>query len=126
MIGTTNDSERLVLTSGGEVVADIPVPPLVAAAPEYERPWTVTPPREVLAPENVPAPENIGEALLTLIASPDLCSRRWIWEQYDHMVMGDTVARPGGDAALVRVHGTQKALAIATDCTPRYVEANPV
>ncbi|MGY8956027.1 MAG: phosphoribosylformylglycinamidine synthase subunit PurL [Alphaproteobacteria bacterium] len=126
VIGTTNDSERLVLTSGGEVVADIPVPPLVAAAPEYERPWTVTPPREVLAPENVPAPENIGEALLTLIASPDLCSRRWIWEQYDHMVMGDTVARPGGDAALVRVHGTQKALAIATDCTPRYVEANPV
>ncbi|MBT5571886.1 MAG: phosphoribosylformylglycinamidine synthase subunit PurL [Alphaproteobacteria bacterium] len=126
VIGTTNDSERLVLTSAGEVVADIPVPPLVAAAPEYERPWTATPPREVLGPDDVPAPFDLGVALLTLIESPDLCSRRWIWEQYDHMVMGDTVARPGGDAALVRVHGTEKALAISTDCTPRYVEANPI
>jgi len=125
VIGTTNDSERLVLTSAGEVVADIPVPPLVAAAPEYERPWTATPPREVLGHDAVPAPFDLGVALLTMIESPDLCSRRWIWEQYDHMVMGDTVGRPGGDAALVRVHGTQKALAISTDCTPRYVEANP-
>ena len=126
VIGITNNSERLVLTSGGETVADIPVPPLVAAAPEYERPWTATPPREILGPDDVPAPFDLGVALLTLIESPDLCSRRWIWEQYDHMVMGDTVARPGGDAALVRVHGTEKALAISTDCTPRYVEANPV
>lgn len=126
VIGTTNDTERLVLTSGGEVVADIPVPPLVAAAPEYERPWTATPPREVLGHDDVPAPFDLGVALLTLVESPDLCSRQWIWEQYDHMVMGDTVARPGGDAALVRVHGTHKALAISTDCTPRYVEANPV
>jgi len=125
VIGTTNDSERLVLTSAGEVVADIPVPPLVAAAPEYERPWTATPPREVLGHDAVPAPFDLGVALLTMIESPDLCSRRWIWEQYDHMVMGDTVGRPGVDAALVRVHGTQKALAISTDCTPRYVEANP-
>ena len=126
VIGVTNDSERLVLTSGGTVVADIPVPPLVAAAPEYERPWTATPPREVLGPDAVPAPFDLGVALLSLVESPDLCSRRWIWEQYDHMVMGDTVGRPGGDAALVRVHGTNKALAISTDCTPRYVEANPV
>lgn len=126
VIGETNDSERLVLTSGGDVVADIPVPPLVAAAPEYERPWTATPPREVLGHDAVPAPFDLGVALLSLIESPDLCSRRWIWEQYDHMVMGDTVARPGGDAAIVRVHGTEKALAISTDCTPRYVEANPV
>ncbi len=126
VIGTTNDTERLVLTSGGEVVADIPVPPLVAAAPEYERPWTATPPREVLGHDDVPAPFDLGVALLALVESPDLCSRQWVWEQYDHMVMGDTVGRPGGDAALVRVHGTQKALAISTDCTPRYVEANPV
>lgn len=126
VIGVTNDSERLVLTSRGAVVADIPVPPLVAAAPEYERPWTATPPCEVLGSDAVPAPFDLGAALISLIESPDLCSRRWIWEQYDHMVMGDTVGRPGGDAALVRVHGTGKALAISTDCTPRYVEANPV
>jgi len=126
VIGQTNDSERLVLMWQGEVAADIPVPPLVAAAPEYERPWTATPPREVIGPDAVPAPLDPGAALLTMIESPDLCSRRWIWEQYDHMVMGDTVGRPGGDAALVRVHGTKKALAISTDCTPRYVEANPV
>ena len=60
------------------------------------------------------------------MGTPDLASKRWIWEQYDHMVMADTVGRPGGDAALVRVHGTKKALAISTDCTPRYVLANPV
>ncbi len=126
VIGQTNDSERLVLMWQGEVAADIPVPPLVAAAPEYERSWTMTPPREVIGPDAVSAPMDPGAALLTLIESPDLCSRRWIWEQYDHMVMGDTVGRPGGDAALVRVHGTNKALAISTDCTPRYVEANPI
>jgi phosphoribosylformylglycinamidine synthase II len=126
VIGQTNDSERLVLMWQGEVTADIPVPPLVAAAPEYERPWTATPPREVIGPDAIPAPMDPGTALLTMIESPDLCSRRWIWEQYDHMVMSDTVGRPGGDAALVRVHGTNKALAISTDCTPRYVEASPV
>ena len=60
-----------------------------------------------------------------LLASPDLASRRWIWEQYDSTVMGDTVIRPGGDAALVRVHGTRKALALTTDCTPRYCLADP-
>ena len=63
--------------------------------------WTATPPREILGPDDVPAPFDLGVALLTMIESPDLCSRRWIWEQYDHMVMGDTIARPGGDAALV-------------------------
>ncbi|MBT6536030.1 MAG: phosphoribosylformylglycinamidine synthase II, partial [Rhodospirillaceae bacterium] len=126
VIGETNDSQRLVLMWQDDVVADIPVPPLVDAAPEYERPWTATPPRAVLSPDDVVAPDNLAEALLQLVASPDLCSRRWVWEQYDHMVMGDTVGRPGGDAALVRVHGTDKALAISTDCTPRYVVANPI
>ncbi|MGD9801045.1 MAG: phosphoribosylformylglycinamidine synthase subunit PurL [Parvularculaceae bacterium] len=64
-------------------------------------------------------------ALGQLMASPDLCSRRWIWEQYDHTVMGDTVIAPGGDAALVRIHGTNRGLAITTDVTPRYVKADP-
>src|SRR3546814_5978665 len=60
------------------------------------------------------------------MGSPDLASRRWIWEQYDHMVGADTVQSPGGDAAVVRVHGTDKGLAISTDCTPRYCFADPV
>ena len=126
VVGITNDSGRLTLTENGETTADIPVSPLVAAAPEYDRPWTAAPPRPVIDAGDVAAPDDLGDALIALLGNPELCSRRWIWEQYDHMVMGDTVIRPGGDAALVRIHGTAKGLAMATDCTPRYVEANPV
>ena len=125
VIGATNDTQRLTLRRDGGLAADIPVPPLVSAAPEYDRPWQPTPPREVVAAADVPA-RDIGESLQTLLACPDLASRRWIWQQYDHTIMGDTAAGPGGDAALVRVHGTSKGLAVATDCTPRYVLANPV
>ena len=67
-----------------------------------------------------------GDVLIRLLGTPDLASKRWIWEQYDHMVMADTLQRPGGDAAVVRVHGTNKAVAITTDCTPRYCKADPV
>ena len=126
VIGETNTSGRLTLLEGGKPVADIPVPPLVAAAPEYDRPWEATPPQPVVNADALPAPADLGAALLTLVGSPDLASRRWIWEQYDHMVMADTVARPGGDAAIVRVHGSDRGLAMTTDCTPRYVYANPV
>lgn len=79
-------------------------------------------------PSNINPADNvpIEDALFRMMAAPDLCSRRWIWEQYDHMVMTDTVQRPGGDAAVVRVHGTEKALAITTDCTPRYCVADPL
>tara|TARA_B100000683_G_scaffold266973_1_gene299986 strand:+ start:1823 stop:4021 length:2199 start_codon:yes stop_codon:yes gene_type:complete len=128
VIGRVTDSNRLVLKSGGEVVCNIPISPLVAEAPEYERPWERTPPSPFLSAAD--ALEGIdqspADALSALMASPDLCSRRWIWEQYDHMVMGDTVQRPGGDAAVIRVHGTDRSLAITTDCTPRYCVADPV
>ena len=79
----------------------------------------------MIAPEDVPAPNSILGALETLMGSPHLCSRRWIWEQYDHMVMGDTIERPGGDAGIVRIHGTNKGLAISCDVTPRYCAADP-
>ena len=126
IIGRVTDTDRLVLRDHGAVVADIPVPPLVSEAPIYDRPRSV-PPRPLALPATSAADEvAVGDALLRLIGSPDLCSRRWIWEQYDHMVMGDTVQRPGGDAAIVRVHDTNKALAITTDCTPRYCFADPV
>ncbi len=123
-IGTLTDTGRMVLTHHGEVVCDIPVAPLSDAAPIYDRPYTETPKRPTIAAGDV-AKADIGLALAALMASPDIASKRWIWEQYDHMVMNDTIGRPGGDAAVVRIHGTQKALAITTDCTPRYVFADP-
>lgn len=125
VIGRVTDGGHMVLKAQGKVVADLPIAPLASAAPSYDRPWTEPVPRAPLPPSERTAPEAIGEALLKLIGSPDLSSRRWIWEQYDHMVMADTVERPGGDAAIVRIHGTQKGLAVTTDCTPRYCAADP-
>ncbi len=125
IIGRITETGRLILKMGGRVEADIPVDPLVSAAPEYDRPWDAPAARPELAPADVAAPENPLAALETLLATPDLCSRRWIWEQYDHMVMADTVRGPGGDAAVVRVHGTRRGLAVTTDSTPRYCRADP-
>ena len=124
VIGHVTDTGRMVLKHHGETVCDIPLGPLADDAPLYDRPWEPTPPPAPLT--DVPACRDIAADLKTLMACPDLASRRWIWEQYDHMVGADTVQRPGGDAAVVRVHGTDKALAIATDCTPRYCFADPV
>ena len=80
---------------------------------------------QALSLADEPGGDTVLTALAKLMSSPDLCSRRWIWRQYDHTVMGDTVIAPGGDAALVRVHGTNRALAVTTDVTPRYVKADP-
>ncbi|WP_375390944.1 phosphoribosylformylglycinamidine synthase subunit PurL, partial [uncultured Sphingomonas sp.] len=124
VIGRVTDTGRMVLRHQGDVVADIPLGPLTDAAPLYDRPHVPTPPPAPLA--DVPPCRDIAADLLALMGSPDLASRRWIWEQYDSMVGADTVQRPGGDAAVVRVHGTAKALAMTTDCTPRYCAADPV
>jgi len=125
VIGQTTRTGRLVVRHCGRVEADIPISALADAAPVYERPHTPRPAPAVIAAEDVPAPNACGDTLLRLMASPQLCSRRWIWEQYDHMVMADTVVRPGGDAAVVRLHGTQKGLAMTCDVTPRYCAADP-
>jgi phosphoribosylformylglycinamidine synthase len=127
IIGKTTDTGRLVVhhAKEGGIVADIPVKPLADSAPEYDRPHTVKSPPAVIPPSEVAAPVDIGHALQTMLSSHRLCSRRWIWEQYDHMVMADTIQRPGGDAAVVRIHGTGKGLAISCDVTPRYCAANP-
>ena len=126
VIGRTTDTGRLVVRRHGQIEADIPLPMLVDDAPDYDRPWTPTPKQAVVDPARVPPPADTNSMLLDLLSSPDLASRRWVWEQYDSTVMADTVQGPGGDAAIVRVHGTDKALAITTDCTPRYVVADPV
>ncbi len=124
IIGHVTDTGRMVLKFQGETVCDIPLGPLADEAPLYDRPHVPTPAPKPI--ETFSGAVDIAADLLTLMGSPDIASRRWIWEQYDHMVGGDTVQRPGGDAAVVRVHGSQKALAMTTDCTPRYCFADPV
>jgi len=125
VIGYTTDTGHLVVRHSGVVEADIPLAALAHAAPVYERPWTETPAQAVIAPEDVKAPNSMLGVLEAMMGSAALSSRRWIWEQYDHMVMAETVQRPGGDAAVVRVHGTKKGLAISCDVTPRYCAADP-
>lgn len=123
-IGTLTDTGKLVLKWYGEVAAELPIAPMSEDAPVYDRPWVPTPKQEDVRVQS--SEFSIQDALKKLIACPDIASKRWIWRQYDHMVMNDTLARPGGDSAVVRVHGTNKALAITTDCTPRYCYADPV
>ena len=125
IIGKITDTGNLVLKMHGEIMADIPVDPLVENAPEYDRPWKKTPEAPKIQASELSPPENLEDVLLELISTPDSASKRWIWEQYDHMVMADTVAGPGGDSAVVRVHGTNRGLAVTTDCTPRYCAAAP-
>jgi phosphoribosylformylglycinamidine synthase len=126
VIGKVTDTKHLTLRHKGEVVGDIPIGPLVDDAPNYDRPHEVKPAAFAADTPDIPAPDSLGDALAQLMGGHHLSSRRWIWEQYDHQVMGDTVVLPGGDAGVVRVHGTDKALATATDCTPRYCYADPV
>jgi phosphoribosylformylglycinamidine synthase len=123
------DGGHMVLEWNGEVVCDIPLDPLAEEAPLYERPY-MSPDEykawaQVKRLDEVPDSTDLAADLLKLLGSPALASRRWIWEQYDQSVGGNTVQAPGGDAAVVRVHGTRKALAMTTDCTPRYCYANP-
>ncbi|MGE0733759.1 MAG: phosphoribosylformylglycinamidine synthase subunit PurL [Alphaproteobacteria bacterium] len=126
VIGRITDTGRMVLRMGGKTYAEIPVDPLVSQAPEYKRPWVPTPKRAVIQAGDVPAPTDLRAALIKLLASPDQSSKRWIWDQYDFLVGGLTVQRPGGDSAVVGIPGSPKGLAMGTDCTPRYCVADPV
>jgi phosphoribosylformylglycinamidine synthase len=126
-IGRTTETGHLVLKHHGEVVADVPLAPLFDDAPLYDRPWTAPTPPARLDPASVPAPKDWDAAILQLMGSPDMASKRWLWEQYDRHVMADTLedSATGADAGIVRVHGTKKALAVTSDVTPRYVQADP-
>ena len=125
VIGKTTDTLRFVIEHGGVVKADLPIKELGDEAPLYDRPHVPTPKRTVLEAADIPAPLSTADALLKILASPDMCSKRWVWEQYDHIIGGNVVQRPGGDAALVRVGDGPKGLAMCTDVTPRYCEADP-
>jgi phosphoribosylformylglycinamidine synthase len=126
IIGHLTDTGRIVIRHNGVLEADIPLAPLESEAPLYQRPTVETPKQKTLDAAGIPDSTGIGPALIKLIGSPDLCSRRWIWDQYDSTVGGQTVKRPGAaDAAIVRLEDTNRALAMTTDCTPRYCQADP-
>lgn len=126
-IGTITDTGNIRLMMHGQEAANMPIAPVSTDAPVYDRPYVPTPKRDAVKLEDKDVVHRIAkDDLLTLMSCPDIASKRWIYEQYDHMVGNDTVARPGGDAAIVRVHDTNKALAITTDCTPRYCFADPI
>jgi phosphoribosylformylglycinamidine synthase subunit PurL len=127
VIGQTTTTGRIVLHHQGEIVCDLPLAPLSDDAPLYDRPWTQPVLQPRVEPSSVPAPPDFAEAVLRLMSAPDMASKRWLWEQYDRHVMADTLedSATGADAGIVRVHGTAKSIAATSDCTPRYVQADP-
>src|SRR5580692_3045844 len=125
VVGETTAGKRFVVRHGGAVMADLPIKELGDEAPIYRRPFVDAPKPATLDAAMVVPPMPVADALEKLIGTPDLCPRRWVWEQYDHVILGNTVQRPGGDAAVVRVNDGPKALALTTDVTPRYCDADP-
>jgi phosphoribosylformylglycinamidine synthase subunit PurL len=126
VIGKTTNSLRFVVKRHGEVKADLPIKELGDQAPAYDRPWIAAPNQPALLASDIAPPMSNRDALLKLIASPDLCSKRWVYEQYDSLILGNTIEGPGGDAAVIRLGDGPKGLALTTDATPRYCEADPV
>jgi phosphoribosylformylglycinamidine synthase II len=122
IVGKTTDTLRFVIKHHGEVMADLPIKQMGDEAPEYDRPWVEPKLQPVL--KDVPAPNDLAAAILKIIGSPDMCSRRWVFEQYDSLIGSNTAQIPGGDAGVVRIRD-KKAIAVSTDVTPRYVEADP-
>jgi phosphoribosylformylglycinamidine synthase II len=125
VVGRTTGDLRFRVLHRGEVKADLPIKELGDEAPLYDRPHAPTPPRRKVEPLEVPPNVSLGQALLQLVGSPDLSSKRWVYEQYDHLILGNTVQPPGGDAAVIRVLDGPKGLAMTCDVTPRYCEADP-
>ncbi|WP_018406422.1 phosphoribosylformylglycinamidine synthase subunit PurL [Methylocystis rosea] len=125
IIGSTTDTLRFVVKHRGEVKVDLPIKELGDEAPLYDRPWTQTPTQPALDAASIKPPLSNRDALLKLLATPNLCSKRWVWEQYDHLILGNSVRPPGGDAAVVRVEEGPKGLALTTDVTARYCAADP-
>jgi len=125
VVGETTPTKRFIVKHRGEVMADLPIKELGSQAPEYKRPFVIGEKAPVIDARDVDATHSTADALEALLGSPDLCSKRWVWQQYDHVIGGNTVQRPGGDAAVVRIEEGPKALALTTDVTPRYCEADP-
>ena len=125
VVGETTPTRRFVVHHRGKIVADLPIKELGDEAPVYDRPHMRRSAQAQIKSSDVAPPIPTMEALLRLLAAPDLCSKRWVWEQYDHIILGNTVQRPGGDAAVMRIEEGPKGLALTTDVAPRYCEADP-
>ena len=125
IVGETIAEDRFLVLHGNDVKADLPLATLSGSAPEYDRPWAEPEAATPLDPASVPGVDPI-DGLRALIGSANYCSRQWVYEQYDTMVMGDSARLPGLGAGIIRVHGTDKLLAFTSDVTPRYVKANPL
>ena len=132
VIGKVTDTGRLILNKNGFEACNIPINPLVEDAPEYDRPYEIINNKKTIDLNKIVMNETINEILVKVFRNPNMASKKWIWEQYDCSVMGDTILSSGqSDAAIVKIHGTEnhnslgKGLAMTTDCTPRYVKANP-
>ncbi len=125
VIGKTTDAKRFVVLHGGEVRADLPIKELGDQAPLYDRPWRPTARSPAIDSVAIVPPMATDAALIRLIHSPDLSSKRWVYEQYDTLILGNTIQGPGGGAAVVRLGEGPKGLALTTDCTERYCEADP-
>ncbi|MFL4470898.1 phosphoribosylformylglycinamidine synthase subunit PurL [Tateyamaria armeniaca] len=123
IVGETIAEDRFLIQLNGETKADLPLSKLASTAPEYDRPWVPTP-----APAPMDDVVNVDpiDGLKALLGCPNYASKAWVFEQYDTMVMADSARTPGIGAGIIRVHGTDKALAFTSDVTPRYVQANPV
>ncbi|HYB53613.1 MAG TPA: phosphoribosylformylglycinamidine synthase subunit PurL [Thermoanaerobaculia bacterium] len=124
-IGRVTSSGRVVLFFEGKIVADLPAAPLSDQAPVYDRPRAAAAPTPPPLWPQEPEPADYGECLRRILASPNVAEKSWIWTQYDHMVGTNTVERPGGDAALVRLKGTSKALALKSDVNPFFCALDP-
>ena len=126
VIGILTNSKNLTLKYNEEIVCDLPISALADEAPKYERPWI-----EIKCPEKIDLKNklkdiNIEQIIKSIVSHPNQANKSWVWEQYDHMVMCDSVQFPGGDSAIIRVHGNnKKAIAATVDCTPRYCNSHP-
>ncbi len=127
VIGKTTNSKKIQLYFDQEMVADIPVNTLVENSPMYDRKWKKAklPKKNIIKKEDLKN-FKIIDVLKKILANPNICSKEWIWQQYDHTVMGDTIQKPGGDAGVVRVHGTNKAVAASVDSSAVYCWAHPL
>ncbi len=127
VIGKTTNSKKIQLYFDEEMVADIPVNTLVENSPMYDRKWKKAklPKKNKIKKEELKN-FKIIDVLKKILANPNICSKEWIWQQYDHTVMGDTIQKPGGDAGVVRVHGTNKAVAASVDSSAVYCWAHPL